>query len=61
MREHRGVRHTVTVTSDGFVWLDKSCSSLSAVARAITGTSWSGRRFFGLQGERKRDQAGNGR
>jgi hypothetical protein len=60
MREHRGVRHTVTVTSDGFIWQDESFSSLSAVARAITGTSWNGRRFFGLQAERKIDQAGNG-
>jgi hypothetical protein len=60
MREHRGVRHTVTVTSDGFIWQDNSFSSLSAVARAITGTSWNGRRFFGLQAGRKTDQAGNG-
>ena len=61
MREHRGVRHTVTVTSDGFIWQDKSFSSLSAVARAITGTPWNGRRFFGLRPESKTDQAGNGR
>ena len=60
MREHRCVRHTVTVTSDGFVWQDESYSSLSAVARAITGTSWNGRRFFGLRAERKSDQTGNG-
>jgi hypothetical protein len=59
MREHRGVRHTVTVIPDGFVWQDKSFSSLSAVARAITGTSWNGRRFFGLRAERETDQAGN--
>jgi DUF2924 family protein len=59
MREHRGLRHTVTVIPDGFVWQDKSFSSLSAVARAITGTSWNGRRFFGLRTERKTDQAGN--
>jgi len=60
MREHRGVRHTVTVTLDGSVWQDESFSSLSAVARAITGTSRNGRRFFGLPAERKTDQAGNG-
>jgi Protein of unknown function (DUF2924) len=60
MREHRGVRHTVTAIPDGFVWQDKSFSSLSAVARAITGTSWNGRRFFGMRAERKTDQAGNG-
>jgi hypothetical protein len=50
MREHGGVRHTVTVNPDGFVWRDKTYSSLSAVARAITGTPWSGYRFFGLRG-----------
>jgi hypothetical protein len=55
MREHGGVRHTVTVTPDGFVWQDYP--SLSAVARAITGTSWNGRRFFGLRMKRKADQA----
>jgi hypothetical protein len=60
MREHRSVRHTVTVTSDGFIWQDESFPSLSAVARAITGTSWNGRRFFGLGAQRKTDQAGNG-
>jgi hypothetical protein len=53
MREHRGVRHTVTVIPDGFVWQDRTYSSLSAVARAITGTAWNGRRFFGLQVKRE--------
>jgi hypothetical protein len=50
MREHAGVRHTVTITPDGFVWQDRTYSSLSAVARAITGTTWKGHRFFGLRG-----------
>jgi hypothetical protein len=60
MREHRAVRHTVTVTPKGFIWQDRSFSSLSAVARAITGTSRNGRRFFGLRTESKTDQAENG-
>src|SRR5262249_41460929 len=55
MREHGGGRHTVTVAPDGFVWQDRTYSSLSAVARPITGTSWHGRRFFGL-----RDRVGAG-
>jgi hypothetical protein len=55
MREHGGVRHTVTITPDGYVWQDRTYSSLSAVARAITGTSWNGLRFFGL---RERTEAG---
>ena len=58
MREHGGVRHTVTVTPDGFVWQDYP--SLSAVARAITGTSWNGRRFFGLRMKPKADRGETG-
>jgi hypothetical protein len=54
MREHGGMRHTVTVTADGFV----SYPSLSAVARAVTGTSWNGRRFFGLRMKADRAEAG---
>jgi hypothetical protein len=61
MREHGGVRCTVTVTADGFVWRDRTYPSLSAVARAITGTSWNGRRFFGLRMKRNGDQAEDGR
>jgi hypothetical protein len=57
MREHGGMRHTVTVTPDGFVWQDRTYPRLSAVARAITGTSWNGRRFFGLRMKRKADRA----
>ncbi len=33
----------------GYGWRGKSYASLSEVARAITGTRWSGPRFFGLQ------------
>jgi Protein of unknown function (DUF2924) len=61
MREHKGVRHTVTVTPDGFVWQDRTYPSLSAIARAITGTPWNGRRFFGLRMKRNGDQAEDGR
>jgi Protein of unknown function (DUF2924) len=61
MREHGGTRYTVTVTPDGFVWQDRTYPSLSAVARAITGTPWNGRRFFGLRMKRNGDQAEVGR
>jgi Protein of unknown function (DUF2924) len=57
MREHRGVRHTVTVVPDGFIWQDQTYPSLSTAARAITGTSWNGPRFFGLRIKRDADQA----
>jgi hypothetical protein len=48
VREHEGVQHRVTVTPEGFLWGDSTYGSLSAVAKAITGTNWNGRRFFGL-------------
>jgi hypothetical protein len=41
-------RHTVTVAPDGFNWQGTTYPSLSAIARAITGTAWSGPRFFAL-------------
>ena len=48
VREHEGVTHHVAVALGGFIWAGNLYSSLSAVARAITGTNWNGRRFFGL-------------
>ena len=56
IREWDGVAHTVTVLKDGFDWDGRRYKSLSAVARAITGTRWNGYRFFGLR-ERKRGDA----
>jgi hypothetical protein len=56
IREWDGVAHTVTVLKDGFDWGGQRYKSLSAVARAITGTRWNGYRFFGLR-ERKRGEA----
>ena len=54
VREHAGVLHRITVVADGFEWDGRIFGSLSAVARAITGVSWSGRRFFGFpRGPRK--------
>lgn len=55
IREWDGVAHTVTVLKDGFEWDGRRYKSLSAVARAITGTRWNGYRFFGLR-ERKRGE-----
>ena len=49
VREYRGERHTVTVVPDGFLWQEKTWSSLSTIAKAITGTAWNGPRFFGLR------------
>src|SRR5205823_11417539 len=48
VRDYQGQRHTVTVVCDGFDWQGAIYPSLSAIARAITGTAWSGPRFFAL-------------
>ena len=52
IREWAGVEHCVTVLPDGFEWAGRPYKSLSAVARAITGTRWNGWTFFGLKSTR---------
>jgi len=53
VREWNGVLHTVTIDADGLIhWQGKTWRSLSEVARAITGTRWSGPVFFGLRQRR---------
>jgi hypothetical protein len=50
VREWRGKVHVVTLTEDGrYCWQDREWASLSMVARAITGTQWSGPAFFGTK------------
>lgn len=49
VREWQGTTHHVTVTDDGFLWNGKPHRSLSSIARALTGTTWNGPRFFGLR------------
>lgn len=48
IREWRGVTHEVIVEDTGFRWQQQTFKSLSHIAREITGTRWSGPRFFGL-------------
>ena len=48
VREWNGETHDVVVLKDGFQWRGQHWRSLSAIAREITGTRWSGPRFFGL-------------
>ena len=50
IREWQGQRLEVTVEQSGFSWRGQSYPSLSAIASAVTGTRWSGPRFFGLRG-----------
>ncbi|WP_412049471.1 DUF2924 domain-containing protein [Hoeflea sp. Naph1] len=54
LREWQGVEQIVTVTADGFEWQGRPYKSLSAIARAITGTRWNGWIFFGLKNHRGR-------
>ncbi len=49
IREWHGVSHRVTVLEDGVLLRGARYRSLSEVARKITGTRWSGPRFFGLR------------
>jgi hypothetical protein len=49
LREWQGVEHAVTVLNDGFEYDGRPFRSLSAIARAITGTRWNGWLFFGLR------------
>lgn len=55
-REYKGRMIRVSALADGFEWEGVTYSSLSAVAKAVTGSAWNGRMFFGLT-KRKRGRA----
>lgn len=48
LRNWNGRTHSVDVTESGYLYEGKTYRSLSAIARQITGSHWSGPRFFGL-------------
>jgi hypothetical protein len=52
LREWQGRTYEVLVLDDGFSWQGTRYRSLSAIARQITGTPWSGPLFFGLKPNR---------
>jgi hypothetical protein len=52
VREWQGRTYDVLVLDDGFSWQGTRFRSLSAIAREITGTAWSGPLFFGLKPNR---------
>jgi hypothetical protein len=54
IREWQGVEHCVTVLADAYEYQGRPYKSVSAVARAITGTRWNGWVFFGLKSRRVR-------
>ena len=49
LRTWQGRTYTVLVADPGFLYEGKTYSSLSVLAREITGTPWSGPVFFGLK------------
>jgi hypothetical protein len=49
LREWRGLTHHVTVLAAGYEYNGTAYRSLTAIARQITGTAWSGPVFFGLR------------
>ncbi|MCX7347688.1 MAG: DUF2924 domain-containing protein [Alphaproteobacteria bacterium] len=53
VREWNGTEHTVTVRHDGYELNGRKFKSLSAVAKAITGTNWNGFRFFGFRDKQR--------
>ncbi len=53
IREYQGVEHCVTVRDNDFEYQGRPYKSLSAIARAITGTQWNGVVFFGLKTGRR--------
>jgi hypothetical protein len=50
-RKYKGRTIAVTVLGDGFEYLGERYRSLTAVAKAITGSHMNGFRFFGLEGK----------
>lgn len=54
IREWQGVEHCVTVRDHDYEYQGRPYKSLSAAARAITGTRWNGWVFFGLKNQRGR-------
>jgi hypothetical protein len=53
IRDYQGVEHCVTVRDNDFEYQGRPYKSLSANARAITGTQWNGVVFFGLKSGRR--------
>jgi hypothetical protein len=54
VREWKGKLERVMVVDNGFAWNGRIFTSLSQAAKAITGTSWNGHRFFGLRTAKER-------
>ena len=49
VREWKGQLERVMILEEGFAWNGQTFGSLSQIAKAMTGTTWNGHRFFGLR------------
>jgi hypothetical protein len=56
-REHGGTVHEVAIAAEGFRYRGQSFTSLSTIAKQITGSIWNGFVFFGLRGREVRGRA----
>lgn len=54
VREWQGALHEVVVVADGYLWNGVVFTSLSSIAKEITGTSWNGWTFFGISQPKRR-------
>lgn len=54
VRDWHGIGHTVIVLEDGFEYDGQRWGSLTAIAKAITGSHWNGPRFFGLSAKARK-------
>jgi hypothetical protein len=60
IRQWQHTTHTVTVLDDGFTLDGRTYKSLSAIAKAITGTNWNGYAFFGIKRAARGNKAAAG-
>lgn len=56
IREWQGQTYEVTILEKGYLFHGRTYRSLSSIAEAITGSHWSGNRFFGIGRVKSNDQ-----
>jgi Protein of unknown function (DUF2924) len=60
IRQWQNTTYTVMVLDDGFAMGRRTYKSLSAIAKAITGTNWNGYAFFGIKRAARANKAAAG-
>jgi hypothetical protein len=60
IRQWQNTTHTVMVLEEGFALDGRTYKSLSAIAKAITGTNWNGYAFFGIKRTARANKAAAG-